>query len=445
MTDSTSAKIRAKERDPLLQSLRAGVVPARGQHLIQVGRKRELEALIADVDRVAEGGSGFRLVVGPYGAGKTFFLNLVRTVAMERKLVTVHADLSPEHRLHASGGEARALYGQLVVRMATRAKPDGGALENVVEKFVSSARDDAAARGVSGDVAIRERLRSLEELPGGFDFAQVVAQYWRGKETGDDVLCSNAVRWLRGEFTTKTDARNALGVRTFVGDAEFYAQLKLLARFTRLAGYGGLLVVLDEMVNLFKLGSGAARKSNYEAILGMLNDCLQGNVEGLAFVLGGTPDFVMDPKKGLYSYGALATRLAENRFAKDGLVDFSGPVVNLAALTPEEVVVLLHNLRHVYASGDPVKYLVPDEAIRAFLDHCAQQIGDAYFRTPRDTTKAFVGLLDVLEQNPGVSWREHLGRVHVDAPPNPDPTAPTDAEEAPKTTSGDDELTSLRL
>ena len=444
MTEPTAVPIRARERDPLLQSLRAGVVPARGQHLIQVGRKRELEALIADIDRIAAGGAGFRLVVGPYGAGKTFFLNLVRVVAMERKLVTMHADLTPEHRLHASSGEAQALYRQLVVRMATRAKPEGGALQNIVERFVSSARDEAATRQLAPDLAIRERLQSLQELPGGYDFAQVIGHYWRGHETGDDVLQSNAIRWLRGEFTTKTDARSALGVRTYVDDQSIYDQLKLLARFTRLAGYAGILVVLDELVNLFKLGSGISRKSNYERILGMLNDCLQGNVEGLAFILGGTPEFVMDPKKGLYSYGALATRLAQNPFAKDGLVDFSGPVINLAALTPEELVVLLHNLRHVHASGEPAKYLLPDEAIRAFLDHCAQQIGDAYFRTPRDTTKAFIGLLDILEQNPGTPWREQLGRVRVDAPANPDPAAP-DAEDSQRQPSGDDELTSFKL
>lgn len=437
--------IRARDRDPLLQALRSGVVPARGQHLIQVGRGMELRALTGDIDRIASGGSGFRLVVGPFGAGKTFFLNLVRAVAMERKLVTVHADLTPEHRLQASGGEAQALYRQLVVRMSTRATPEGGALESVVERFISSARDEAKTRAAPVESVIHERLRSLQELVGGYDFAQVIGHYWRGHETGDDALSANAIRWLRGEFNSKTDARNALGVRNFVDDDSIYDQLKLMARFVRLAGYGGLLVVLDELVNLFKLGSGASRKSNYERILGILNDCLQGTVAGLGFILGGTPEFVMDTKRGLYSYGALATRLAANPFARNGLVDFSGPVISLAALTPEEVVLLLRNLRHVHAWGDSDKYLVSDDAILAFLEHCAKQIGDAYFRTPRDTTKAFVGLLDVLEQNPGTSWEEQLGRVRVAVPSIPD-SSPSDEEHAPpQTSSDDDKLTSFRL
>lgn len=445
MTEPMSLKIRARDRDPLLQALRAGVVPARGQQLIQVGRKRELQSLIDDIRSIRDGGSAFRLIVGEYGSGKTFLLNLVRAVAMEHKLVTVHADLAPDRRLQASGGEAQSLYRQLVVQMSTRAKPDGGALEGVVSKFVSSARDEAAASRVNVDAVIRQRLHELQELPCGYDFAEVIRLYWRGHDTGDDQLRSDSVRWLRGEFSTKTDARAALGVRTFVGDAEFYDQLKLLARFVRLAGYGGLLVVLDEMVNLFKIGSGVSRKNNYERILGILNDCMQGTVEGLGFVLGGTPEFVMDPKKGLYSYGALATRLAENPFAREGLVDFSGPVINLSPLTPEELVVLLQRLRDVHAWGDPDKHLIPDEGIHAFVSHCSRQLGDAYFRTPRDSTKAFVGLLDVLEQNPGASWQEQLGHTSIDATANPDPRAPEDTDDAPPSDPADDDLTTFRI
>lgn len=405
--------IRAKDRDALLQSLRAGVVPRAGQHLIQVGRAQEIASLIRDIERVGDNGTAFRLVIGEYGSGKTFFLNLVRSVAMEKKLVTASADLNPDRRLHATGGQARSLYAELMRNLSTRMRPDGGALGSVVEKFVGSVLQEAKAVGESPEAVIHQKLASLSELVGGFDFAQAVAAYWRGHDTGNDVLKQDAVRWLRGEFSTKTDARHALGVRTIVDDGNFYDQLKLFARFVRLAGYAGLLVCLDELVNLYKLPSPQARASNYEQILRILNDSLQGSAEGLGFILGGTPDFLMDTRRGLYSYPALQSRLAENAFARNGLVDYGHPVLRLASLTPEELYVLLQKLRHIYANGDGSRHLLPDDALQAFMAHCMKRVGEAYFRTPRNTITAFVNLLAVLEQNPGTDWQYLLGQVAV--------------------------------
>lgn len=405
--------IRQRDRDTLIQALRAGVVPRVGQHHIQVGRIKELAALLKDVEHIADGGSGFRLVVGDYGSGKTFFLNLVRSIAMEKKLVTVHADLTPDRRLHASGGQARNLYAELVKNMATRTRPEGGALPGVVEKFIAQAKADAQAAGVAGEAMIRERLGVLSEMVGGYDFAEVIAAYCRGFEEGNDALKADALRWLRGEFTTKTDARAALGVRTIVDDMSVHDHLKLLARFVRLAGYAGLMVCLDEMVNLYKLANTQARNANYEQILRVLNDALQGTAEGLGFVLGGTPEFLMDGRRGLYSYAALQSRLAANTFASEGLVDYSGPVIRLAQLTPEDFFVLLHKLRHVYAGGDEAKYLLPEEGLTAFMEHCANRLGEQYFRSPRTTTTAFINLLAVLEQNPGAQWRTLLGTLEV--------------------------------
>ena len=397
--------IKPRERDAVIQSLRAGVVPRTGQYLVQVGRSRELETLIADIGRIVDSGATFRLVVGEYGSGKTFFMNLVRSVGLEKKLVVANADLNPDRRLQASGGQAKSLYAELMRNVATRAKPEGGALAAVVEKFVSGLVTDGEAAGKDLEKEIHARLEPLKELVNGYDFVDVVSAYWRGFRDGNEQLKSDAVRWLRGEFSTKTDARQALGVRTIVDDAAFYDQLKLMARFVRIAGYAGLLVCLDELVNLYKLSNTQARNSNYEQILRILNDSLQGSVEGLGFVLGGTPEFVLDPRRGLYSYPALQSRLSENRFAKEGLVDFSGPVVRLASLSQEEFYVLLEKLRHVYAFGDPSKYLLPDEALKAFMTHCQQQLGEVYFRTPRTTITAFIDLLSVLEQNPTASWQ----------------------------------------
>lgn len=428
--------IRAKDRDAVIQSLRAGVVPRVGQHLIQVGRVKELEALMKDVERIADAGSGFRVVIGEYGSGKTFFLNLVRAIAMEKKLVTMHADLNPDRRLHATGGQARSLYAELAKNLSTRTKPDGGALPGIVEKFIAQAKSEAKVSGKPSEDVVRERLDHLSEMVNGYDFAEVIAAYCRGFDEGNEQLKSDAIRWLRGEFTTKTDARAALGVRTIIDDASIYDQLKLLGRFVRLAGYAGLMVCLDELVNLYKLSNTQARNANYEQILRILNDSLQGSADGLGIVLGGTPEFLMDTRRGLYSYAALQSRLAENTFAKAGMVDYSGPVLRLASLTPEDFYVLLNKLRHVYSSGDPAKYLVPDEAIPAFMTHCAQRLGDAYFRTPRTTITAFINLLAILEQNPTANWAELFGHVAIEK---------DDGAVADTAVEDDDELASFKL
>lgn len=428
--------IRPKDRDAVIQSLRAGVVPRAGQHLIQVGRASELDALLKDIDRLVDGGSAFRVVVGEYGAGKTFFLNLVRGIAMERKLVTMHADLNPDRRLHASGGQARSLYAELAKNISTRTKPDGGALQGIVEKFISQAKSEAKTRGVESEIVIRELLAELTEMVNGYDFADVIAKYCQGFEQGNEQLKADAIRWLRGEFTTKTDARAALGVRTIIDDASVYDQLKLLSRFVRLAGFGGLMICLDELVNLYKLANTQARNANYEQILRILNDSLQGSTDGLGFVLGGTPEFLMDTRRGLYSYPALQSRLAENTFAKSGMIDLSGPVIRLSSLIPEDFYVLLQKLRNVYAYGDPEKYLMPDEAIPAFMAHCNQRLGEAYFRTPRTTITAFINLLAVLEQNPGADWRALVGAVQI---------AQDEGGKQDLNVEADDELTSFKL
>jgi hypothetical protein len=428
--------IRPKDRDLIVQALRAGVVPRTGQQLIQVGRVREVEVMLQDIERVGQGGAVFRIIIGEYGAGKTFFLNLVRAIALQQKLVTVHADLNPDRRLQASGGQARSLFAELMKNASTRAKPDGGALGGVVEKFVAQARTDAKTQGVSPEPLIRTRLNPLTDMVGGYDFCEVIVQYARGFVEGNDSLLANAVRWLRGEFTTKTEARAALGVRTIIDDDQMYDHLKLFASFVRIAGFGGLLVCLDELVNLYKLANRQARDSNYEQILRILNDVLQGNTEGMGFLLGGTPEFLLDTRRGLYSYPALQSRLAENAFAaQSGLTDYSGPVLRLTSLTQEDFYVLLQRLRHVFAYGDTAKYLLPDEGIAAYMAHTAKRLGEAYFRTPRTTITAFLGLLAVLEQHPSTDWRALVGAVQVEV----------DSGAAKEQAVEDDELASFKL
>lgn len=435
-------KIRAKERDAIIQSLSTGVTPRVGIQHIQVGRINEIKALFKDIERIASGGSAFRLIIGDYGSGKTFFLSVVRSVALEHKLVTVNADLSPDRRIHASAGQARNLYSELMRNLSTRTKPDGNALTSIVERFVTLARQEADESGKDVSSVIHQKLAELSELVGGYDFAKVIDAYWRGYEHDDEQLKSNAIRWLRAEYTTKTDAKKDLDVRTIISDSSFYDSLKLMSLFVRQAGFAGLLVNLDELVNLYKLNSTQARVANYEQILRILNDCLQGSANDLGFLLGGTPDFLLDSRRGLFSYDALKSRLAQNSFAqKAGVIDYNSPTLHLASLTPEELYLLLKNLRHVYALGDPANYLVPDEVLHAFLNHCNKVVGESYFRTPRNTIKAFLDLLSVLEQAPHLTWTSLIDGLAIEE------DRPTDMPEIfdENPSSTDDDLATFKL
>lgn len=410
------ANIRPRERSAIIQSLRAGVTPRIGLEYIQVGRVNEVKALIEDLDNIAQGGSAFRIIIGDFGAGKSFFLQLIRYIALEKGMVVINADMSPDRRLFASNGQARNLYKELARNLATRAHPEGNAMIPLVEKFITEQRRVAEAEGKDVERVIKDKLNSLSELVDGYDFAQVIAAYWKAYNEGNEDLKNNVIRYLRGEYTSRADARRDLGVRAIVEDNNVYDHIKLLARFVTQAGYKGLLVNLDEVVNLYKLPSQRARSSNYEQVLRILNDCLQGSAESLGFLLGGTPEFLMDQRKGLYSYEALHSRLAENTFAQiANVVDYHSPILMLQNLSPEEIYVLLCNIRNVFAGGNKDKYILPDEALKAFLEHCSKNIGDAYFRTPRNTIKAFVDLLSIVEQNPELSWQSLIGNIKIDS------------------------------
>ncbi|MBI2927468.1 MAG: ATP-binding protein [Verrucomicrobia bacterium] len=443
------AEIKRRERDAVLQSLQAGLVPRVGLHLIQVGRKDEVSAVLNDLERIEQGGAAFRIVMGRFGSGKSFFLNLVRTLALQKRMVVVQADMSMERRIHASGGQARALFSELMKNLATKAKPDGGALRNLCEGWISGIQNQVKASGGSDEEVKRrifEDLRELQDCVGGFEFAEVLSKYYDGHVTGSDALQGAALRWLRGEYTTKTDARTDLGVRRIIGDENFYDSLKLVAAFSVKAGYTALLVNMDEMVVLsHRLPSARARQTNYEALLTLLNDCLQGTVRNLGFLLAGTDEFVEDKRRGLYSYEALRSRLAENRFAGQGVKDFSGPVLRLQNLSAEDLFVLLRNIRHVHAFGDETKYIVPDEALVAVLKKASETLGADYYKTPRDIVRSFVGLLSVLEQNPGRDWRSFLGDDFVAKPDKPASAEEEIAKGAPPPEDAEHGLETFKL
>ncbi|MEU1899131.1 ATP-binding protein [Nocardiopsis dassonvillei] len=432
-------RVLQREQGPLLEALRTGVVPGRGAQLIQVGREKEIAAILDSLKHIRVGAGTSRFVIGDYGSGKTYFLRLMCMVAHREDLVTVHADLTPDRRLHGSQGRARKLYSELVANMATRGRPGGRALTSVVERFVGRVEEEAETEGVPVRDLLRSRLRRLREHPAGPTFARVVEAYWEAYHEGDENRRDQALRWLHAEYAIKSEARD-LGVREIIDDRNVFDNLKLLADFVTMAGYRGLLVCLDEMVNLYKINHAAARKSNYEQILNIINDTQQGLAPHLGFLFGGTPDFLTNPHRGLYSYEALRSRLEENPYAGNGLVDYHGPVMRLGSFTKEHFYELLKKVRDVYTSNGQDLPGFTDDAVEAFMRHCDNRVGEAYFRTPRSTIKEFVGLMDVLRQNPQARWTDLLPRVELAPEANPD-LLPTTAQD----TDDDEHLAAFRM
>lgn len=436
-------RIRERDRHAILNALRAGVVPRVGLQHIQVGRKSEVQATLRDLDHAANGGAGVRFVIGRFGSGKSFFLNLANTVALEKGFLVARADITTDRRLHGTGGQARALYSELMRNLASKAKPEGGALASVIERWVSDVANEAGTTDAAElERVFATKLKPLQDLVSGFDVVKVVSGYLRGFQTDNGALQEAAIRWLRAEYATRTEARTELGVRAIIDDADIYDYLKLVAKLSRIMGYKGLVVCIDEMVVLsHRLASTRARASNFEAILRILNDCLQGSVEGLHVVFAGTDEFLEDRRRGLYSYEALATRLAANEFARDGVVDLAGPVIRLRNLTQEELYVLLVRIREVFAAGEATRVLLPDDGIMAFVEYSRRTLGDDYYRTPRDTVVRFVGLLSLLEQDPMLDWRGALGQA-AGAPVVAPSSAEANREPPPP---DEDDLVSFRL
>ena len=405
------ATIKKRHREVIIRALKAGVVPKMGVQHILVNRVQEIKQIKKDFTMIVDGASSARFIIGDYGSGKTFFLNLSRLIAFANNLVVMRADLAPNRRLYSTDGKARALYAEMTRNITTRNKPNGGAMTSIVERFVNKARAQAEKEGIATSKVIRQQTETLEEFTSGYDFATVIDSYWRGFDQGNDDLQHSALRWLRAEYSTKTDARNELGVRTIISDANIYDHLKLMSLFVRLAGYSGLVILLDEMSVLYKLASSQSRTSNYEQILRIVNDMLQGSASHLSFLFGGTNEFLNDTRRGLFSYKALQQRLADNVFTNDGLVDFSGPVIKLNSLSEKEFYTLLQKIYQVFQSNNSLS--LPDEALKAFMDHCQQRIGNAYFQTPRNSIKAFTDFLAILEQNPKTNWRQLLNKVDI--------------------------------
>lgn len=451
MTDNVKAA-EAAPRVPkrvaavIINSLKGGVVPRIGLPYITVGREAEIRALLTDLSLIADGGASFRFLVGRYGSGKSFLLQTIRTHAMGEGFVVADADLSPERRLQGGQGQGLATYRELMRNLSTKTRPEGGALMLILDRWISNLQMQVAGElgtgaaapggatatggtpvsngtadtgGAPNDPAlnqavearIREQVASLEEMVHGFDFARLLTLYYRAVVDGNDELKGNVARWFRGEYRTKTEARQELGVSIIIGDDDWYDYVKLFAQFLKGAGYQGMLVLIDELVNLYKIPNSVTRQYNYEKILTMYNDTLQGKAHHLGIIMGGTPQSIEDRRRGVFSYEALRSRLTQGRFAAEGMRDMLAPIIHLHPLTYEELLVLIEKLQQIHAGYFGYEARLNESDLVQFMQIEFGRVGADTHLTPREVIRDFIELLDIAYQNPSTPVASILSGV----------------------------------
>lgn len=410
MSDTASAAPRVPKRVAavILNSLKGGVVPRIGLPYITVGREVEIRALLTDLSLIADGGASFRFLVGRYGAGKSFLLQTIRTHAMGEGFVVADADLSPERRLQGGQGQGLATYRELIRNISTKTRPEGGALNLILDRWVASCAD-------ADESAVNAQLAPLEEMVHGFDFARMLRRYRAAVSEGDEEAMSRVTKWIRGEYRTKSEARAELGSSTIISDDDWYDYVKLIARFLVCGGYKGMLVLIDELVNLYKIPNAITRQYNYEKILTMYNDTLQGKAQYLGMIMGGTPTSIEDRRRGVFSYKALRSRLAQGRFAREDLKDMLAPIIRLQPLTYEELLVLIEKLMQIHAGYFGWTPTLTENDLVDFLKIEFGRVGADTHLTPREVIRDFIELLDILCQNPDANVAELLQSVGGDA------------------------------
>ena len=409
-------KVPRRIAQTVLNSLKGGVVPRVGLPYITVGRKSEIEALLHDVDILEEGGASFRFIVGRYGSGKSFLIQTIRNYVMDRGFIVADADLSPERRLQGTRGQGLATYRELISNLSTKTKPEGGALTLVLDRWISGVQSQALQEtGLEPgspvltqavDQKIVAVTSAVSELVHGFEFAKLLSLYYHAYVEGEEEKKQQVARWFRGEYATKREAKEELGVNILITDDNWYEYLKLFAVFFRLAGYAGMMIFIDELVNLYKIPNAITRQYNYEKLLTMYNDTLQGKARYLGIVMGATPQAIEDKRRGVYSYEALRSRLAEGKFSRPGARDLLAPVIRLEPLTPEEMLVLCEKLCAMHAGLYGYQRSLSTQELADFIKLEYGRIGADQNITPREVIRDFIELLDLLYQNPSLTLGE---------------------------------------
>ncbi len=427
-------KIPKRIASAVINSLKGGVVPRIGLPYITVGRETEIDAMLHDVAIIADGGASFRFIVGKYGSGKSFMLQTIRSHVMDRGFVVVDADLSPERRLHGTKGQGLATYKELIRNMSTKTRPDGGALSLILDRWINSVITDAHQLSAAPDGSpefvrfAQNKIRSevgasLGEMVHGYDFSKLLIRYYEAVSNDDEELKAKIIKWFRGEYPTKTEAKHDLGINMIITDDDWYEYIKLFAMFLKRAGYSGLLVLIDELVNIYKIPNGITRQNNYEKILTMYNDTLQGKAQYLGIVMCGTPQCIEDTRRGVYSYEALRSRLAEGRFGREGVKDMLAPVIHLTPLSYEEMLVLIEKLADIHSQLFDYEQKISEDDMIRFIKLEFGRIGSGSHITPREVIRDFIELLDIVLQNPDINISEFIASEDMpSASPDSDDT-----------------------
>ena len=420
-------KVPKRILNTLLSSLTAGVVPRVGAPYIAIGRREEIASLLDNLDDVAEGGAFCRFLIGRYGSGKSFLIQLIRGYALERGFICADADLSPERRLTGGNGAGLATYRELMTNIASKACPDGGALATILSRHFTKLRTELISEGIEPETdefvrGIRKKvfatLSELEGDVGGFDFARVLTEYYNASLVDDSDKKSNCLRWLRGEFSTKTEAKAALGfaVSTVIDDDNWYNFIKLFSSLSVYLGYSGLVLFIDECVNLYKIPNRISREANYEKILAVFNDTLQGKAKNLGIVFGGTPQFLEDTRRGLFSYDALRSRLEDSKYSDMGYKNLSSPVIRLPRLSDNELLALVKRLTKLYQQREgTAEPPATDAQIERFLENALAKAGAEELITPREIIRDYLTLLNILRDNPDADFEALIAKVSFSA------------------------------
>ena len=416
-------KLPKRSAPVIINSLKGGVVPRIGLPYITVGREMEIAALLHDVDMIAQGGASFRFIVGKYGSGKSFLLQTIRNHVMERNFVVVDADLSPERRLQGTKGQGLATYRELIRNMSTKTRPEGGALTLILERFIGGVQSAVVAQEnldpdteefrAAVEKKIYEVISSLQEMVHGFDFAKLLTMYYRAYFEGDEATKSNVIKWFRGEYTGKSEVKAELGVNIIISDDDWYEYIKLFAFFLKQAGYAGMLILIDELVNIYKIPNSITRQYNYEKILTMYNDTLQGKARYLGIIMGGTPQCIEDTRRGVYSYEALRSRLAQGRFGREDIKDMLAPVIKLTPLSNEEMLVLIEKLADIHAGLFEYEQRLTQEDLITFIKIEFGRIGVDKNITPREVIRDFIELLNLSKSGNDCGSPFGIGEIFV--------------------------------
>lgn len=418
--------IKPKEATSIINSLIGGVVPKIGVQHITVGRSEEINAVVSALNDVKNGHSMVKFWIGDFGSGKSFILHLLNTVALKQKFVVANADFTPDNRLYSNDGKAVALYAAIIDNISIQTKPEGGALPTLLEKWIEQVITQTAESNNTSLTEIRNEqylnlvqsniMKTINEITdvGGFDFGTVVMKYYEGYIKDDEQLRRNALKWLKGEYKTKTEAKQDLGVREIINDLNYYDMLKNFCKLFVNMGYSGFMVNLDEAINLYKISTSVMREKNYEKVLTIYNDCFQGKVSNLFFNFAGTKEVLENERRGLFSYNALKSRLVTNKFETAEIRDFAQPVIRLFPLDHNEIFVLLKKLKAIFDYNYKTEIPISDDEIQQFMEEIFNKPGASEFLTPREVIRDFLNILNIIRQNPTVDKKKLFGDIEIE-------------------------------